>query len=317
MEKLSDEDIELAKRIGRERQEYNQRVGANYTPYGWVKDVDPILFKQWTVGGEIFVCRKLGLEPEFENGNYESHDIWYKDMLIDVKTKPTFKDRWSVKENKNWKVVPDYFACVTGWGIMNNPVELRFEYEFGGFVMSPALMLAKNLKSGYDNSRMWVVDPNLLTTKVREDMSVFLSLTKDERMLARLMEMNILLSINTPEEQAEQEVTGIREGAKIAVARILNLFPVTWYMPGCDLISKKGQTIKVVITKGKQKSYEVKEPYADVFVLVYTGEGDTYEVVGYAQKKNILHDKQPAYIFDHVFQAFTEANIFPELIKRE
>lgn len=144
-------------------------------------------------------------------------------------------------------------------------------------------------------------------------MSIFVELNKTERLLARMMEKDIKISLGVSTEE-DETVSGIREGAKLAVGKVLNLYPNMSHM-GFDLISKKYQTVNLVLAKKKANYYYIKPPMADIYVLVYTEKGDSYEVVGFAKKESIVDTpNNEHHLYDHVFQSFIEDNTYPQII---
>lgn len=144
-------------------------------------------------------------------------------------------------------------------------------------------------------------------------MSVNVKLTQLEKVLARTLEVNNLIAIGISKDNAEHQCTGYHTGAMLAVARALNLYFNR--LGGMDLVSHKKRTIRVLFTKERYNYYRLKEPLADMYVLVMSQDAETYYIMGYALPKAIKeNEKDGKYIYHHVFELFKEEHVYKELI---
>lgn len=105
------------------------------------------------------------------------------------------------------------------------------------------------------------------------------------------------------------------KAAEFAVAKILNLYPNI----GADgktgyLIARTHVRIRVVWAATKHTYYYVKDPNAEVFIVL-VGKAPEFDMLGYCMRENIVSPAEQQYlIYDHILIPVDAGSMFLELL---
>lgn len=135
---LSEDDCRLAQATAHKWVAHNRATNYPYSPTGWLAYFSEEVGLTYCIGAEIAYARIFGLEPHTKTAKEEGYlpyDYIHSTFMVDVKTVIRDTDPLMVKEKKNGRLRPNFFALMLGCVEFENyiPKKLWNIYDFLGY----------------------------------------------------------------------------------------------------------------------------------------------------------------------------------------